>query len=140
MRVLGIDYGSKRIGFSISDPFGTTALPLTTIDRTDGWPNFLTQLNGFIAQYTVEHLVIGYPKTLKGEAGPMAENVTKFVERLKKSIQIPTTLWDERLSTAAVERIMIEKGMSREKRKTQVDAEAAAFILQGYLDAQKHAQ
>ena len=140
MRVLGIDYGSKRIGFSISDPFGSTALPLTTIDRTDGWPNFLTKLNEVIAQYQVERLVIGFPKTLKGEAGPQAENVSKFVERIKKAIPIEIALWDERLSTAAVERIMIEKGMSREKRKTQVDAEAAAFILQGYLDAQKHSQ
>ena len=136
-RILGLDYGTQRIGIAVTDPLGSMALPLQNIDGSKGWPYLVNELNTLIQKYSIGRIVVGNPKTLKGEIGLRAEEVLKFVDKLKRSIDTPITLWDERLSSKAVERILIEKGLSREKRKTQIDAEAAAFFLQGYLDAQK---
>ena len=136
-RILGIDYGTKRIGLAVSDPLGTTALPLTSIDISAGWRKFMVGLDQIIGKYQPGHIVIGNPKTLNNKTGVAAENVRAFADKLRQSLTIAITLWDERLSTQAVERILIEKGLSREQRREQIDAEAAAFILQGYLDAHK---
>jgi len=132
MRVLGLDFGSKRIGLAISDGLGITAQPLDTIT-----PDKLHTLNELIKEYEVEELVVGLPLNMNGSKGPKAEEAIAFVEELKKTISVPIKMWDERLTTMAVEKELIRADVSRKKRKRSIDKLAAQLILQGYLDAQR---
>jgi len=136
MRVLGLDIGERRIGVALSDPEGIIALALTVIERKSE-DAALKQLIDLTQEHEVERIVIGLPRSLDGSLGKQAQAVQTFAESLAGCTELPVGTWDERLSTCAVERMMIEAGVKREKRKQRLDSEAAAFILQGYLDRER---
>ena len=134
MRILALDPGSARLGLAISDAAGRLALPLKILlrDQADAWLRRLTEV---IAERGVELLVVGMPLTLSGERGPAAEQTEALVARLREALSVPVVTWDERLSSAQVERQMREAGLSSRQRRGAVDASAAAVFLQSYLDA-----
>ncbi len=133
MRILGIDYGSKRIGLSVCDELGFTAQGLTTITRKNRKKD-MEEISSFVEKYNVEKIVIGFPVRLDGTEGIQCEKVNRFAGILEEMFSIPVIKWDESLSTKEAERILIEANMSRKKRKGVVDKLAATIILQGYLD------
>jgi putative Holliday junction resolvase len=136
MRVLGLDIGEKRIGVALSDPLGIIAGALTVVDRvTDDAA--LKEIIDLARENEVERIVVGMPRSLDGSLGKQAQAVQSFVDLLKKRTDIPVVTWDERLSTVAAERTMLEVGMKRDKRKKRRDSLAAAIILQGYLDRER---
>lgn len=132
MRILGIDYGEKRIGVALSDPLGITAQGLTTIERTQIKEDLQKILN-IIQEKEVEEVVVGLPKHMNNTLGDKAHAVLAFVELLKKRVQIPIHTIDERLSTVRANKAMLEGDLSRKKRKERIDMIAAQFILQNYL-------
>jgi len=131
MAILGLDVGDKRIGVSLAD--GLLAIPLTVIDRTGEGAN-LEQLLALAREHGVERIVVGLPLSMNGSIGRQAEKVLAFSRSLSEHVDIPVDTWDERLSTAAAERLLLNSGMKREERKGKRDAMAAAIILQAYLD------
>ena len=133
MRILGIDYGSKRIGLSVCDELGFTAQGLTTITRKNKKKD-MEEISSFVEKYNVEKIVIGFPVRLDGTEGIQCEKVNRFAGILEKMFSIPVIKWDESLSTKEAETILIEANMSRKKRKKVIDKLAATIILQGYLD------
>lgn len=134
-RILGIDYGSKRVGLAISDELGIIAFPLSVIENIS--PRRVAEAICKIAsERQAEALVLGLPVSMNGTKGPAVENVEKFAEALKKHVNIPIKFWDERLSTKIAERAMIEGGMTRAHRRECIDKATAQIILQSYLDAQ----
>ena len=135
-RILGLDIGEKRIGVALSDPLGIMAGALTVIERTTD-EAALKQIIDLARENEVERLVVGMPRSLDGSLGKQAQAVQSFVDLLKEHTQLSVVTWDERLSTVAAERTMLEVGMKRDKRKKYRDSLAAAFILQGYLDHEK---
>lgn len=136
MRVLGLDVGSKTIGVAVSDELGLFAHPRATLARV-GTRGDVVAVGDWVEREGAERIVVGLPLTLEGEIGPRAKRVLVFVEALRARLPVPVETWDERFSTAAVERTLIEADLSRKKRKEVIDRGAAAFILQGWLDAQR---
>lgn len=136
MRVLGLDVGSKTIGVAVSDELGLLAHPRVTLARA-GTKADVRQVAAEVAHTSSERVVVGLPLTLEGDIGPRAKRVLVLVEALKAGLTVPIETWDERFSTVAVERAMIEQDLPRARRKEIVDQQAAAFILQGWLDAQR---
>ncbi|SMO63237.1 Holliday junction resolvase RuvX [Melghirimyces algeriensis] len=134
-RIMGLDVGEKRVGVAVSDPMGWTAQGIEIIQR-DGRQEWLDQLAKLIEQYEVETLVVGFPRNMDGSIGEKGEACQELSRLLEKQFKIPVELWDERLSTVAVERTLIDADMSRQKRRKVIDQMAASWILQGYLDAQ----
>lgn len=135
MKIIGLDVGSKTIGVAISDELGWTAQGLTTIK----WSEYDRKsadaaLKKIIDENKVEKVVIGLPKHMNGTIGERGEASIAYAKHVEKVHQIPTALWDERLTTVAAERVLIEADMSRKKRKKVIDKMAAVMILQGYLD------
>jgi len=138
-RILGLDYGDKTVGVAVSDILGITAQSLETI-RRDGAEVFkpvMKRLKEIIEQCNVTEIVLGYPKNMNNTVGERCIKTEDFKVRLEKATKLPVVLWDERLSTMAVTRAMIQADMRRDKRKAVVDQQAAAFILQGYLDSKR---
>ena len=135
-RVLGIDYGEKRIGLAVSDPLGLTAQGLETLVRS-GEEKDVRALQQTIEKWEVVTIVIGLPRHMDGTAGEQAGKVERFAERLRQATGRTVTTWDERLTTVAAERILIEGGVRRQQRKSLRDRLAAVLILQGYLDRQQ---
>ncbi len=133
MRVLGLDIGEKRIGVALSDPQGLLAGALTIIERRDSAADIQAILN-LVEKHGVERIVVGLPRSLNGSIGQQAEKVQAFSKMLGQKVDVPVESWDEWLSTVAAERLLIEVGARRAKRKKHRDAIAASFILQGYLD------
>ena len=133
MRILGIDYGSKRIGLSVCDELGFTAQGLATVTRKNKEKD-MEEISRFVEKYNVEKIVIGFPIRLDGTEGIQCEKVNRFAGILETRFSIPVIKWDESLSTKEAETILIEANMSRKKRKKVVDKLAATIILQGYLD------
>ena len=137
MRILGLDYGSVTVGVAVSDALRVTAQPLETITRKD--ENKLRQtcarIEQLIAEYEVESIVLGYPKNMNDSVGERAKKTEEFKAMLERRTGLPVTLWDERLTTVAAERVLMESGARRENRKAVIDQVAAALILQGYLDS-----
>ncbi len=136
-RLLGIDPGSKTLGLAISDAALTVASPLTTIRRKK-FTEDAAQLAAICREERVGALVIGLPVNMDGSEGPRCQSVRQFASNLtdKAGIDLPIAFWDERLSTAAVERFLIDEAdMTRKRRAEVVDKMAAAYILQGALDA-----
>lgn len=139
MRILGLDVGSKTIGVAVSDPLGWTAQGVTTI-RRENLGRDLDQIDKLMGDYEVERIVVGLPLRMDGTEGTQAGIIQEFVEKLRKRFEmIPVFLWDERLSTAAAERTLLEADLSRAKRREVINQMAAVFILQGYLDSQREA-
>ena len=133
MRILGIDYGEKRVGLAISDPSGSMALTLRTLEVSDE-NDAVRQIADACKEIEAEKVIVGLPLNMNGTRGPMAEKVTAFVGRLSGRVLIPVETIDERLSTSAVERALVAADVSRAKRKNLRDKLAAQIILQGYLD------
>ena len=133
MRILGLDIGQKTIGVAISDPLGFTAQGITTIRRKKKEEDINEIINLF-KEYVVETIVVGLPKNMNGSIGFAGEKIMEFTELLKDSVECKIELWDERLTTVAAHRAMLEADLSRGKRKKIVDKIAATYILQGYLD------
>jgi putative Holliday junction resolvase len=134
MRILGLDIGDKRIGVAISDPGEILATPLTIIIREDD-EKAIADIVKLVKVHGVARIVVGLPYSLDGSIGRQANKVIDFVERLSQHTTASMETWDERLSTVAVERLLRESGSKKTGKRTRRDAEAAAFILQGYLDS-----
>jgi putative Holliday junction resolvase len=137
-RLLGLDLGAKTIGMAISDGSLTVASPLDTIRRSKLAAD-MAALERVIAGRDVGGLIVGLPVNMDGSEGPRCQSVRQFVRNLLEHIDISIAFWDERLSTAAVERFLVQEAdMSRRRRARVVDKMAAAYILQGALDALAH--
>ncbi|KAF0118717.1 MAG: RNAse H-fold protein YqgF [bacterium] len=134
MRIIGLDVGSKTIGVAVSDEMVWTAQGVTTIIRKS-MDSDLEELRKLMDQYNPLEIVVGLPKNMDGTIGKQAEGVLALVETMKKSLNIPIITWDERLSTVAANRTLLEADLSRKKRKKVINKMAAVFILQGYLDS-----
>lgn len=133
MRWMGLDYGDKTIGVAVSDEMGWTAQGLEVIRRKSEQDD-LARLRAIIATYDVGEIVVGLPRNMNGTIGPRGEICKEFAQYLTETLQLPVHLWDERLTTVAAQRTLLEADVSRKKRKLVVDKLAASLILQGYLD------
>ncbi len=132
-RILGIDWGEKRIGLAISDPSGLIASGLPTFEKSKS-SDFLAYLKNFISTENISQIVLGFPKNMDGTVGFKGKEVLVFKENLEKEIDIPITLWDERLSTVSALKSLREGEVKWRKQKKMVDRVSAIFILQSYLD------
>ncbi len=139
MRIMGLDYGSKTVGVALSDALLLTAQPIETIERPqeNKLRRTLARIESLCGEYQVERIVVGFPKNMNNTIGDRAEKSQEFAEMLKRRTGLPVVLWDERLTTVAAERSLMESGVRREHRKAYVDQIAAVLILQGYLDANR---
>ncbi len=133
-RLMGLDLGTKTIGLALSDVVRTVATPYATIRRVKFTPD-VTELLKIVEREGVGGLVVGLPVEMSGDEGSRCQSVRAFVSNLLKLRDLPVSFWDERLSTAAVTRTLLEADASRRRRAMVVDKMAAAYILQGLLDA-----
>lgn len=142
MRIMGLDFGSKTVGVAISDPLLITAQGIEIIRRKDEnkLRQTLARIEELIQEYEVEEIVLGLPKNMNDTAGPRVVLTMDFKEKIERRTGLPVHTWDERLTTVAADRTMMEAGIRRENRKEYVDKIAAVFILQGYLDLRKRKQ
>lgn len=136
-RLLGLDVGTKTIGMALSDATHIIATPLDTIRRTR-FRDDLKRMLDEMARHKVGGIVIGLPLALDGSDSPRTQGVRQFAKNLMMHTELPVAFWDERLSTAAVERGMIAADLSRRRRAELIDKAAAAYILQGLLDHLNH--
>ena len=135
-RIMGLDVGDKTIGVAVSDLMGLTAQGVKTVKRV-GKKKDIEELTAIIKERQVNKIVSGLPKNMNGTLGPQGEKVIKFGELLEEETGIKIEYWDERLSTVAAERSLIEADVRRDKRKKVIDMLAAVIILQGYLDSKR---
>ena len=136
---MGLDYGTKTVGIAVSDALGLTAQGIETIHYVQHKRDELYQRIGeLVSHYEVERFVVGLPKNMNGSIGERGEACQYFAEQLNKRFNLPVELYDERLTTMAAERILIEADVSRKKRKKVIDKAAAVLILQGYLDRNRN--
>ncbi len=134
MRIMGLDLGESRIGVALSDELLLTAQGLCVI-HSRGAANDLDQVVQLIEQYAVTHLVLGLPRNMDGSSGPMVDKVKAFGRQLaERKPELVLEYWDERLTTAAAQRVLVDADMSRSRRRKVVDKVAASLILQGYMD------
>ena len=136
-RIMGLDVGDKTIGVAVSDLMGLTAQGVKTIKRV-GKKKDIEALKEIIKERQVNKIVSGLPKNMNGTLGPQGEKVIEFCELLEEETGIKIEYWDERLSTVAAERTLIQGNVRRENRKGVIDMVAAVIILQGYLDRQRN--
>jgi len=135
-RILGLDYGSRRIGMAVSDPLGLTAQPLPPIPR-EGDRKDIVVLARLAADIGVTSVVLGLPLLLNGDEGPAAVRARAFGERLQSETSLPVTMWDERLTSVQSERHLIASGVRRVDRKGIRDSLSAMFLLQAALDSRR---
>ena len=136
MRALGLDVGSKTVGIALSDELGWTAQGLTTLKINEEKQEFgFEEIGKLIKEYQVDTVVIGLPKNMNGTIGPRGEASKQYAAEVESRFHVPTVLWDERLTTMAAERVLLEADVSRKKRKKVIDKMAAVMILQGFLDS-----
>jgi putative Holliday junction resolvase len=131
---MGLDVGEKTVGVAISDELEISASPRTVL-RRDGreW----AEIARIVREEEVGEVVVGMPISMSGAHGTQAESVSRFVQTLQARVEVPVRVWDERLSTVAAERVLLEADTSRARRRQVIDKVAAAVILQGYLDLKK---
>lgn len=136
MRILGLDYGSVTVGMAISDPLGITAQALETIERPaeNKLRRTLARITELVEEYQVQRIVLGFPKNMNNTVGERGQKTLEFKSQLERRTGLPVVMWDERLTTVAADRSLMETGVRRENRKQVIDQIAAVFILQGYLD------
>ncbi len=136
MRIMGLDFGSKTVGVAISDPLLITAQGIEIIRRKEEnkLRQTLARIEALIEEYGVDTIVLGLPKNMNDTLGERAQLSLEFKEKLERRTGLPVVMWDERLTTVAADKAMMEAGIRREKRKDYVDKIAACLILQGYLD------
>ncbi|RHP33382.1 Holliday junction resolvase RuvX [Lachnotalea sp. AF33-28] len=140
MRIMGLDFGSKTVGVAVSDPLGITAQGVETITRPqeNKLRRTLARIEELVKEYGVEEIVLGYPKNMNNTLGERALKSEEFKKQLEARTNLPVVLWDERLTTVAAQRALMEGGVRRENRKDTVDMLAAVLILQGYLDCRSY--
>ena len=136
MRIMGLDFGSKTVGVAISDGLLVTAQGIEIIRRKEEnkLRQTLARIEELILEYEVQEIVLGCPKNMNGTEGVRVELTEEFKDKLERRTGLPVFMWDERLTTVAADRTMMEAGIRRENRKEYVDMIAATLILQGYLD------
>ena len=136
MRIMGLDFGSKTVGVAISDALFVTAQGIEIVRREqeNKLRRTLARIEELIKEYQVEKIVLGLPKNMDGSLGERAEKTMEFKAMLERRTGLEVIMWDERLTTVAADRLMMEAGIRREDRKKYVDSIAATFILQAYLD------
>jgi putative Holliday junction resolvase len=135
MRAMGLDVGTKTVGVAVADELGLTAQPLTVLRRSNLKAD-LAELSKLAAEREVDRFVIGLPLNMDGSEGPRAEATRRFGDALAKASKLAIIYQDERLTTVAAERALLEADVSRGKRREVIDQVAATIILQGWLDAQ----
>lgn len=140
MRIMGLDFGSKTVGVAVSDALLLTAQGVEIIRRKEEnkLRRTLARIEELILEYEVEEIVLGLPRHMNGTEGVRAELTEEFRDKLERRTGLPVTMWDERLTTVAADKTMMEAGIRRENRKDYVDMLAAVFILQSYLDRQNN--
>ncbi len=140
MRILGLDYGSVTVGVAVCDPLGITAQGLETITRPaeNKLRRTLARIAELVDIYQVEKIVLGFPKNMNNTVGERGEKTLEFQAQLERRTGLPVILWDERLTTMAANRALMEAGVRRENRKEVIDQMAAVLILQGYLDSMRN--
>ncbi len=134
MRIMGLDLGAKTIGIAISDELGWTAQGVETLQR-ESIEKDLERLAQLISEYGVSEIVLGYPKNMNGTVGERGQASEQFAKLLTARFQLPVHLWDERLTTIAAEKTLLDADVSRKKRKKVIDKLAAVLILQSFLDS-----
>jgi putative holliday junction resolvase len=134
MRILALDHGTKRIGVAVSDELKVIAQPLEFI-LAEPFADFLARLKEIIREKEAEMILVGMPRNMDGSYGPAALKVEAFVAALNGAITVPIKTLDERLTSAQANRLLIQGGVRRDKRKQKVDKMAAAILLQSYLDS-----
>ena len=134
MRIMGLDYGEKRIGVAVSDPLGWIAQGVEVITSAGSDKAALKRIVALTQEYEIQRLVLGLPVNMNGSHGPRAAATQKFAARLTAATGLPVELWDERLTTVEAEKMLIGADVSRGKRRQVIDKIAAALILQSYLD------
>ena len=136
MRIMGLDLGSRTVGVAVSDPLGITAQGVEIIRREseDKLRRTLARIEELIVENEVQEIVLGLPKNMNATEGVRVELTKEFKEKLERRTGLPVVMWDERLTTVAADKAMMEAGIRRENRKNYVDMIAATLILQGYLD------
>ena len=137
MRILGIDYGDKRVGLAVSDEGGLIASGLPTFQRKGNDRPLIDHVRRLVEQYEVERIVVGLPLNMDGSIGPRARLTTEFANRLRNALGLDVETWDERLTSEQADRLMLAADLSRKKRKRRIDRLAAHLILQSYLDAKR---
>ncbi len=136
MRIMGLDVGTRTVGVAISDALGWTAQGIETIKVHEELEEFgIERIKELVKEYVVTGFVVGYPKNMNNTIGPRGEASEAYKKLLEETFGFPVTLWDERLTTMAAERVLIDADVSRKKRKAVIDKMAAVMILQGYLDS-----
>lgn len=135
-RILGVDYGRRRVGLALSDPTGMLASSLKTLTVTGPKPA-LAGITAAAREAGAVEIVIGLPINMDGSHGEMAKEVAEFARRLEALAGLPVKLWDERLTSGMAERVLLDADLSRERRKAVLDKLAAQLILQGYLDSRQ---
>ncbi|MER1956386.1 MAG: Holliday junction resolvase RuvX [Solibacillus sp.] len=136
MKIMGLDVGSKTIGIAISDAFGWTAQGIETVKINEAIGEFgIERIKALVKEHNVTEFVVGFPKNMNNTVGPRGEASQNYKTLLEETFGFPVKLWDERLTTMAAERVLIEADVSRKKRKQVIDKMAAVMILQGYLDS-----
>ena len=133
-RILGLDFGDRRIGVALSDPLGCTAQPLTTLERAS-WKRDLGRLRDLVREHEVGRIVVGMPLGMDGGRNERVRLTEEFIDRLRSTTELPVDPWDERLTTVQAERILLLGDVSRARRRGAIDRLAAVIILQSYLDA-----
>jgi putative Holliday junction resolvase len=130
---MGLDIGSRRIGVAIADELGIVASPVGFVQPG---PDDRADFENLVRKNGITHLIVGIPRNMAGKEGPQAKEVRAYAEALAADLGLPLTYWDERFTTIIAERNLISGGRSRQQRRTEIDAAAAAVMLQGYLDHQ----
>ncbi|MGE7919557.1 Holliday junction resolvase RuvX [Viridibacillus sp. NPDC093762] len=135
MRIMGLDVGSKTVGVAISDALGWTAQGIETVKIDEENEEFgIDRIRELVQSYGVTEFVVGFPKNMNNTVGPRGEASQRYKELLEETFSLKVTLWDERLTTMAAERLLIEADVRRKDRKKVIDKMAAVMILQGFLD------
>ena len=135
-RMLALDIGDKRIGVAVCEETATLARPLTTITRGSKRQDF-ERIARLAAEQGVERVIAGYPRSLSGDEGPQAQRVRRYVEALAATLPVPVELWDERYTTVEATQRLMQSSRRRPRDRGQLDAAAAAIILQNYVDAHR---
>lgn len=136
MRILGVDFGDRRIGLAISDPMEIIASPYSIIDRKEN-PNYILEIDKIVLEHNVSKIVVGFPLTMKGTESQQTLKVRDFIAELKSKIDLPIEMIDERMSSITAQKILIEQGIKTGHNKGEIDKTAAAVMLQEYLETKK---